>query len=129
MFSGDLSIVQNGLTHLASKLGFEITADGQEVQILHTGQDLTITKTQNKMSISFAEPAHFYRGLALLINHWEDTEYHLQETPNFKQIGPMVDTSRNAVPTVQKIKEILQSCSIMGLNQINALYGRYLRNS
>ena len=118
MFSGDLSIVQNGLAHLATKLGFEIASDGQEVQILHTGQELTITKIQSEMRISFSEPAHFYRGLALLLNHWGDTEYHLQEKPNFKQIGPMVDTSRNAVPTVQKIKEILQSCSIMGLNQL-----------
>ena len=117
-FTGDLATVQNGLAHLSKKLGFQLSDDGQQVQILHTGQDLTIKKTPDQIHISFAEPAHFYRGVTLLLNHWDDSEYYLQEKTNFKQIGPMVDTSRNAVPTVKKIKEILETCSTMGLNQL-----------
>lgn len=117
-FTGDLVAVQKGLAHLSQKLGFQLSDDGQQVQILHTGQDLTIKKTPDQIHISFAEPAHLYRGLTLLLHHWDDSEYYLQEKTNFKQIGPMLDTSRNAVPTVKKIKEILETCSTMGLNQL-----------
>lgn len=116
-FTGDLNKVEKGLDLLAAKLGYQIQADGLEIKLIQQGEKLIVAKTPEEITITFSEPAHLYRGLTLLLNHWKEETYHLTETPNFKLIGPMVDTSRNAVPTVAKIKEMLETCSTMGLNQ------------
>lgn len=116
-FTGDLTQVETGLQILAPKLGYTIHTDGIEIKLQQQGESLMVSKTIDAIQITFREPAHLFRGLTLLLAHWEQETYHLVEHPHFKLIGPMVDTSRNAVPTVEKIKELLETCSTMGLNQ------------
>lgn len=116
-FTGDLNQVEAGLHILATKLGYTIQTDGIEIKLTQQGEKLIVSKTSTETRITFSEPAHLFRGLTLLLNHWEKETYYLIEQPHFKLIGPMVDTSRNAVPTVAKIKEMLEICSTMGLNQ------------
>ena len=42
----------------------------------------------------------------------------IEETPNFKYIGVMMDISRNAVPHVHKMKEFILRVASMGLNMV-----------
>ncbi|MHC5268729.1 family 20 glycosylhydrolase [Enterococcus sp. LJL98] len=116
-FTGDLKQVEAGLDLLSTKLGYTIQEDGYTIELIEQGKQLLVAKTAEKATITFGEPAHLFRGLTLLLNHWDEPTYHLTETPHFHLIGPMVDTSRNAVPTLAKMKELLETCSTLGLNQ------------
>ena len=117
-FTGDLANVEAGLTLLQKKLAYTITTDGTPIELIQRPGALVCRKHHDQIQIEFAEPAHLFRGLALLFYHWEDAAFSLTETPQFKQIGPMVDASRNAVPTVEKLKDFLETCSLLGLNQL-----------
>ncbi|MGI6154321.1 MAG: beta-N-acetylhexosaminidase [Enterococcus sp.] len=116
-FTGDLTLIEKGVKLLSNKLNFTWASDGTIIQVRQQGTDLIVSKSEDEIKIVFDKPAHFFRGLTLLLKHWDDPSYELHETPHFDLIGPMVDTSRNAVPTIEKIKALLETCSTMGLNQ------------
>lgn len=116
-FTGDLSSVENGLRLLQKKLQFQLDDAGTPIHLIQRDGPLEGQKDVDGITISFAEPTHLFRGLNLLFYHWEKATFSFKEYPQFKAIGPMVDASRNAVPTVQKIKTLLETCSTLGLNQ------------
>ncbi|MCD5001906.1 beta-N-acetylhexosaminidase [Enterococcus saccharolyticus] len=116
-FTGDIDTVKNGLLILQKKLQFCLDESGTPIQLIHHKGPLICEKKIDKITLTFSEPAHLFRGLNLLFYHWETPDFSFTETPQFDVIGPMVDTSRNAVPTVEKIKELLETCSVIGLNQ------------
>jgi hypothetical protein len=117
-FTGDVSSVERGLSLLQNKLQFRLDCSQTPIQLIQRKGPLTVEKKANDITISFAEATHCFRGLNLLFAHWEKTNFSFKEYPQFEAIGPMVDASRNAVPTVKKIKELLATCSVLGLNQL-----------
>ena len=70
----------------------------------------------DKVRVEYCEKADFFRALSFLPNRTEETGYTRSETPCFKKTGVMVDCSRNAVPKVGSLKELLRKMALMGLN-------------
>ncbi len=62
--------------------------------------------------------ARFFRGLAILARwvNLGETDREVSETPLFRTNGAMVDMSRNAVMTVDAVKDMLRAMALMGLN-------------
>ena len=116
-FTGDTKNVYDGLLLLQEKLNFRMDSDGVEVNLIETPKELKLIKKKNKIEICFSEPTHLFRMISVLFNYWNE-DINLTETPQFNRIGPMIDTSRNAVMTVEKIKEVILTCSSLGLNQV-----------
>lgn len=58
------------------------------------------------------------RGLSLLIQHWDECVQEITQRPCFVRCGAMVDASRNAVPKVSTIKNLLRRCALMGINTL-----------
>lgn len=116
-FSGDIKNVYDGLLLLQQKLNFTMDTSGVEIKLIETQKELKLIKTNQGIEIYFSEPTHLFRMLTVLFNSWKE-DILLIENPQFDRIGPMIDTSRNAVMSVDKIKEVILTCSTLGLNQI-----------
>ena len=67
--------------------------------------------------IAFSRRVEFFRGLSLLLEAWEQGKRALEcvEQPAFRFNGYMMDCSRNAVPTVETVKEMVRMMALMGL--------------
>lgn len=77
---------------------------------------LTVTRTLNSIHIICREPAHYFRGLTMALNHLKEPEYSQKETSYFPRNGLMLDCSRNSVFTVEKVKSLIRILARLGLN-------------
>ena len=62
------------------------------------------------------ESVHYYRGLNQVLHHLDTDTYENQETVYFERNGFMLDCSRNAVFTVEKVKSVIRTLAKMGMN-------------
>ena len=86
----------------------------------HEGMELEIKQVNEDVEICCHEPAHFFRALNWVQKHLKDTEgkSEKRETAYFTGNGLMLDCSRNAVFTVEKVKEMIRTLAKMGLNRL-----------
>lgn len=84
----------------------------------HKEMELSVKRTGEEAEIICHEPAHFFRGLAGLLTHLDDPDYTRKETAYFTGNGLMLDCSRNAVFTVEKVKKMIRILAKMGLNRL-----------
>lgn len=78
--------------------------------------EILIDKKGNHLYISCREEAHYYRALNRALQHLKEECYCYREELFFERNGLMLDCSRNAVFTVEKIKSILQTLARLGMN-------------
>lgn len=78
--------------------------------------EILIDRKGNHLYISCREEAHYYRALNRALQHLKEECYCYREELFFERNGLMLDCSRNAVFTVEKIKSILQVLARLGMN-------------
>ena len=97
--------------------GMQQIPENLEVTIeFNENPQLTVKREENKIQITCKEAAHYYRGLNQAIHHLETDTYENQETVYFERNGFMLDCSRNAVFTVEKVKSMIRTLAKMGMN-------------
>lgn len=74
------------------------------------------------LTISGSQKVHFYRGLLLFLaeqmNSGEKCErFNREEKICFSETGILLDCSRNSVPSISFLKELIRFCACCGLNQ------------
>ena len=79
---------------------------------------LTIARNGDHLHITCQEPAHYYRGLNWAVHHPEDTWNTKSEPVYFSKNGVMLDCSRNAVFTVEKVKSFIRIMAKLGMNTL-----------
>ena len=62
------------------------------------------------------EISHYYRALNYAIHHMKEDEFQYQEHVCFERNGLMLDCSRNAVFTVEKVKFLIKTLAKLGMN-------------
>ena len=77
---------------------------------------LMVKRVRNQIRIACKETAHYYRGLNQALHHLEAETYENQETVYFERNGFMLDCSRNAVFTVEKVKAVIRTLAKLGMN-------------
>ena len=77
---------------------------------------LTAKRVGNQVQITCKESAHYYRGLNQVLHYLDTDTYENQETVYFERNGFMLDCSRNAVFTVEKVKSVIRTLAKMGMN-------------
>jgi hexosaminidase len=116
-FTGELKELEGGLNILCKELGIERSETGFPVHIKQENGPIVIRCNGKEGEIQFEKSIHFFRALGLWYQQYtEENEFELNETPQFTSNGVMVDTSRNAVLTVEGIKTLLRKMALMGLN-------------
>lgn len=78
--------------------------------------ELAVARNGNQISIACKEMAHYYRGLNQVFHHLKERTYEKKETVYFERNGFMLDCSRNAVFTVEKVKWFIRVMAKLGMN-------------
>ncbi|MGD6940999.1 beta-N-acetylhexosaminidase [Cytobacillus gottheilii] len=116
---GDLFSVEAGLDILSNRLPFERSNDGYPLLIKQQNGPLRAVNKNGKGEISFEKPIHFFRAIGIwLENVQKHNEFDVTENPHFTMSGVMLDASRNAVPTVREVENLLQQMAVMGLDTL-----------
>lgn len=103
-----------GMQQLYKILGIECAGDGVTVQA-QKGDQLRVFEKDGTWHITYSRHVEFYRAAALALRCMQ-TGQSAEETARFESCGLMLDASRNAVPTVESVKDILRRMALMGLN-------------
>jgi len=116
-FTGDYNLFEKGLAYAKSYIGFEICQSGTTVN-LKKGECLRIAATQNGYEITYSVGAEVFRGCAILAEKIRSgaEAVELTEKRHFETCGVMLDCSRNAVPKVETVRDIMCRAACMGLN-------------
>ncbi|MFC5407417.1 family 20 glycosylhydrolase [Cohnella soli] len=120
-FAGVLDEVRRGIELVCSEIGVKVSDSGMEVELIRssTNSDLIVEYDGVQAMISYASPHHLYRAIGLLAEAMKTGErFELSEQPQFDTVGFMLDCSRNAVPTVGSVKELLRRMAVMGMNMV-----------
>ena len=78
---------------------------------------LIVRREQNKVTISYHQPASMFYGLTLVKQKENDLDYEISLKPRFQHTGLMKDCSRNGALNVKYIKEMIAMSALMGLNR------------
>lgn len=116
---GDVEAILDGIKILQEECNYTLSKDGHPIEVRQQSGPLSVTLKNNETVIKYDEPIHFFRAFGLWIEHIEEKEaFEIKETPQFKTSGAMMDQSRNAVLTVESVKELLRQMALMGLNML-----------
>ncbi len=105
--------LKTGIDRLRPLLGFEY---GKEITVRAVeGDRIGVTLKDGEAVIYYKKKFHFFRELGLLVQHSkEKTAFDLIEDGWFECLSAMLDTSRNAVPTVETVLRMLDYFALMG---------------
>ena len=78
--------------------------------------EIAVSKNGNQIHVICREAAHYYRALNYVLHHMEDKTFQYQEHIYFERNGLMLDCSRNAVFTVEKVKFLIRTLAKLGMN-------------
>ncbi|MBN3524041.1 beta-N-acetylhexosaminidase [Paenibacillus apiarius] len=116
---GDIDDLTLGVVELRQLLGIELAEDGIAVRVERRDGPLAAELSQGQGVIRYQDKIHFFRALGLFVEQARvRTEFSITEQPQFTYNGTMIDASRNAVPNVRMMKEMMRSMALMGLNGV-----------
>ena len=104
---------EKALCELSEDLGFTVAETGIPVYV-QKGEEPAVVCDGEKVTITWAEPVQFYRGLSQIPQPLAVCDIH--EKVGFKSSGVMFDCSRNAVLTPDSLRMFLRKMALMGLN-------------
>lgn len=101
------------------ELGYQLSKDG----IVLYGENseepgFLVKKGQESITISYRTKTDFCRGLLTAVAKGEKEVYEVQERCAFKELGIMLDLSRNAVMKPDQIKRFIRVAALMGYHFI-----------
>lgn len=113
----DVESIQKGTSILIEDLCLVSPYDCLNIHITFIEDNtLSVNRTNHNIYISCSQPAHYFRGLNWAIHHLEGDAVSKSETAYFKSNGVMLDSSRNAVSKVEKIKSFIRTQARLGMN-------------
>lgn len=104
------------LNFVSQELNFTFNEEGLPLTLQKERGILKVDAQKNGINIIYQEKAHLFRALATVVARFGET-YQLCEFPQFEEIGPMADFSRNGIMSVTGLKRYVTLCAKMGLNR------------
>ncbi len=88
-------------------------------QVTAGTEGISILRSEKGWEVTLGERGWLSRAIALIKAHREaPVGFQLSQQPCYKQLGAMLDCSRNAVPTVKTVKQFIRTLSMMGYNTL-----------
>ena len=107
-----------GIQRLTAILPFTVGEGGICVSAAQGDQN-SVSLKDGVASICYTRKNIFFRELAVLLEHAAtESEFSIVEDTHFTGLSAMVDTSRNAVPTVDAICRLMDHLVIMGYDTV-----------
>ena len=104
---------------LLPRIGFDAAQEGVALCAVldETMKGFSVEKTADTLTVRYEKLPYLTRALALCAEQTGDT-YAFSQTARFRHDGAMLDCSRNAVPTVDTLKDYLCQMALMGLDTL-----------
>ncbi len=106
--------LKGGLESLA-KYGYLCVAEDGIRLKAEQGDQIVVSKTAEEIAITYDTESHFYMALARAIGMKEGTQ---TITPKIRDLGVMLDCSRNAVMKPEEVKRLICLLSLSGYNYL-----------
>ena len=102
---------------VAKTLRLELTADGCPIKA-EKGEEFAVSFNGKEFTITYDTVNKFFRGLVLIVKNGDKKAWEVKEDCFTKELGIMLDCSRNAVRNIEHIKQIIRNLALMGYNQL-----------
>lgn len=115
----DIKRIEEGTALLLEDLHLTEAADSLKITVSFQDEaDLTVKRSHKELEIICREPAHYFRGLTWALHHLSEDSVEKTEKPYSLKNGFMLDCSRNAVFTVEKVKSMIRVLAKLGMNEL-----------
>ena len=122
---GDTGGLWDGLKLLEPLAGYRLAETGIPVEARYCASEgkavLQVISHAGTARVEYTGRVQFFRGLGLLLEHWQDgeSEFALTEPVLFDSDGVMIDVSQwNALPRPETLRELLCRMALMGLSRL-----------
>lgn len=109
--------LQDCTSEIAERLGFTVDGNGYCLTAKQ-GDELKITFDGKTFDVTYPARNRYFRALKLIKQHFAENDFPICEKCSLEELGIMLDCSRNAVRSVEHIKEIIRNLALMGYNQL-----------
>ena len=118
ILNGDVKEIEKGVAEFKRAGALFALSDDITVTVIKGKNGLKICGKACEYEIRYGETADFFRAISLLNGKIEsgENEINIEEERLLTTSGIMIDCSRNAVLTVDTVKDIIRRISAMGLN-------------
>ena len=91
--------------------GIDVTLDkcDRGVKVLSDGKNVTLY---------YSDLTSLLKGIGIIISKGE-TKYETEQNLKYRQLGNMVDVSRNAVMNIATVKKFIRMSALMDFNALN----------
>lgn len=118
ILNGDIKDIEKGVAELKKAGALSALGDEITVGVIKGENGLRVEGRDKAYAITYGEGADFFRAISLLNGKIAkgENEINIKEERLLTTSGIMVDCSRNAVLTVDTVKDIIRRIAAMGLN-------------
>ena len=114
----ELNHIKTGIELVLNDIPIDINASIKAS--FHKDKRLIIDCKNSVANVHFSLPSELFRSIGIIsskINN-NETTFHVEEKSPFRTMGIMYDCSRNSVPTVRTLQQLLTKAALMGYNAI-----------
>ena len=102
---------------VAKTLRFDLAIDGYAIKA-EQGDKFSVEFNGEEFKITYDTVNKFFRGLLIVASQGDKKPFEIEENCRAKELGIMLDCSRNAVRSVEHVKQIIRNLALMGYNQL-----------
>ncbi|MBR2988245.1 MAG: beta-N-acetylhexosaminidase, partial [Clostridia bacterium] len=92
-------------------------ADGYPIKAIE-GEEFVVEFDGTEFTVTYDKVNKFFRGLLLIVKNGCKKAWKVKEDCFTKELGIMLDCSRNAVRNMDHLKQIIRNLALMGYNQL-----------
>ena len=79
---------------------------------------LRVVKNNNDVLIEYKNKVHLIRALGIIKRNIDICSIEVEENTKFENLSYLIDTARDAVPTVNTLKDFILDLALLGYNQV-----------
>jgi hypothetical protein len=106
------------IEELQKILPFTLSKEGLPVEVKQQGNGIQVTKKDKVRQITVGDRNQLARAWYLMLRNESLNEYDIKEQCSFRDLGVMLDCSRNAVMKLPTLLEYIQQLAIFGYHSL-----------
>jgi hypothetical protein len=108
---------ESALEELSGELSFEVSESGIAVTAVQ-GAEFSLCRTDEGITLTYARPNQFFRGISMLGAFAESGEERLTQRTDYTLLSYMADMSRNAVYNIPTAKRMIRMLALCGYDSL-----------
>ncbi len=108
------------INEILEYLGIILTDDGLTLDYEESPElnGLEVVKQGDRIVIIYSQLSYLFRAIGIAKENMDKGDFQIKETSRFSLNGMMVDCSRNAVISIETLKDVIKQMALMGHNTI-----------